>query len=225
MISKHVIRMLVAGAFTWLGLSPVVAVAQSRPGADPTQAGQGVESSARRAAAAHAQPGDRVFVHVVGEPLLSDTVTVNERGQIAVPKLGVIDITPFTITELQDTLRARYAVYLRAPAIEVLVLRRVSVNGEVAHPNLYLVNVSTTLRDIIAMAGGITENGDRRKVYVVRDGNQTRIPEWESDQSLASDLHSGDQVVVGRRAWWKSNIFPLTSTLILVTSLVISLRR
>jgi hypothetical protein len=36
---------------------------------------------------------------------------------------------------------------------------------------------------------------------------------------------SGDQIVVDRQAWWKSNIFALTSTAVLIASFAISLMR
>src|SRR5881396_2680986 len=80
------VRRLLISAFA-LALSPAVATTDA----------QTVQAAALRAAA-HAQPGDRVFVHIVGEPTLSDTVTVNERGEVALPKLGVVNIAPFTIS-------------------------------------------------------------------------------------------------------------------------------
>jgi polysaccharide export outer membrane protein len=188
-------------------------------------AAQTVESAATRAAAARPQPGDRVFVHIVGEPKLSDTVTVNERGEVALAKLGIVNIAQFSIGELQDTVRARYARLLRDPAVEVVLLRRIAVNGAVKNPDVYLVDVSLTLRDVIARAGGISDQGDRGKVYIVRNGERIHVPKWESDASRASDLLSGDQIVAGRQAWWKSNIFSLTSTAVLIASLGISILR
>lgn len=186
---------------------------------------QTVETAAVRAASARPQPGDRLFVHIVGEPLLSDTVTVNERGEVALAKLGVLNISRLSIGELQDTVRSRYARLLREPAVEVVVLRRIAVNGSVKNPSVYLVDLSATLRDVIAQAGGVSDNGDRGKVYIVRSGDRIHVANWESDASRASDLMSGDQIVVDRQAWWKSNVFALTSTAVLIASFAISLAR
>ena len=188
-------------------------------------AAQTAESAATRAAAARPQPGDRMFVHIVGEPKLSDTVTVNERGEVALAKLGVVNIGRFSIGELQDTIRAQYARLLREPAVEVVLLRRIAVNGAVKDPDVYLVDVSMTLRDVIARAGGISDQGDRGKVYIVRNGQRIHVPQWESDASRASDLLSGDQIVAERQAWWKSNIFSLTSTAVLIASFAITILR
>jgi protein involved in polysaccharide export with SLBB domain len=184
-----------------------------------------VETAAVRAASSRPQPGDRLFVHIVGEPLLSDTVTVNERGEIALAKLGVLNIGRLSIGDVQDTVRARYARLIRDAAVEVNVFRRIAVNGAVKNPDVYLVDLSTTLRDVIARAGGIADNGDRGKVYIVRNGDRIHVQHWESDATRASDLQSGDQIVVDRQAWWKSNIFSLTSTAVLIASFAISLMR
>lgn len=183
------------------------------------------DSPIERAAATHVQPGDRMVVHIVGEPLLSDTVTVNERGQVPLAKLGVVDVEPYTIAALQDTLRARYAKYLRTPAVEIVVLRRLSVGGEVMKPNLYFVDIATTLREAIARAGGMTENASRGNVYIIRDARRIPVPDWESNDSRVSDLQSGDQVMVGRKNWWSINALPAVSTLVVVASLLISLKR
>jgi polysaccharide export outer membrane protein len=161
----------------------------------------------------------------VGEPLMSETVTVNERGQVPLPKIGTFDVTPFSLNALEDTLRARYAQFLRTPAIEVQVLRRLTVGGEVIRPNVYYVDVATTLRDAIAVAGGMTENAKRDKVYIVRDGARIDIPEWQSNESRIAELRSGDQVMVGRKSWFAINALGATTTLVVVASLLLSLKR
>jgi len=181
--------------------------------------------AALRAADARIAPGDRIVMHVVGEPLLTDTMMVNERGEAAFAKLGVMNVSALSIARLQDTLRAEYARYLRNPALELIVLRRIAVNGEVKNPDVYLVDVSTTLRDVIAKAGGLTEQANASKVEIVRDGARTRVPGWQRDRGVTSDLRSGDQVIVGRKNWLLINLLPATSTAVIIASLLISLNR
>jgi polysaccharide biosynthesis/export protein VpsN len=179
-------------------------------------------SAARRAAAAPVRSGDRVAVRFLRERELSAEVTVDERGEATFPKLGSLHVTRYTIAELQDTLRARYAQYLRLPELEVAVLRRIIVNGEVRVPNVYLVDGSATVRDAIALAGGITETGSRSKVFVMRDGIRIRVKDWDRDQGPTTDLRSGDQVMVGRKSWLVLNALSVISTAVLVSSFVIS---
>jgi protein involved in polysaccharide export with SLBB domain len=121
--------------------------------------------------------------------------------------------------------RTRFAEYFRDAPVELVVLRRVAVNGEVAKPNVYYVDVTTTLRDVIARAGGITEAGNAKKVTIVRGGQRIAVPNWQQDRSVSSDLRSGDQVVVGRRSWLAMNALPALSVTTVVASLIISLAR
>jgi polysaccharide export outer membrane protein len=181
-------------------------------------------AAARRAGEARVQPGDRVSVKIYREPGLSDEVLVNPRGDIVLAKIGTVHATNVAIDALQDTLKARYATYLRNPDISMTVLRRVVVNGEVRRPDIYFVDLSSTLRDVIARAGGITEVGNPKNVSIVREGVVIPAPHWQDDVTKAADLQSGDQVVVGMRSWFERNAFALASTGVLVASFVLSLR-
>jgi polysaccharide export outer membrane protein len=179
----------------------------------------------QRAAASRPQPGDRIAVHIVGEPYLSDTVMITDRGDAPFAKLGVVHVTDFTIAELEDTLRVRYEKYLRTPAIQLSVLRRVIVEGEVMRPNVYFIDVATTLRETIARAGGTTEAANRNKVWIIRQGERIDVPNSQSNQSLTADLQSGDQVIVGRKSWLALNLIGAIGAAGVVTSIVLALTR
>lgn len=185
----------------------------------------GVGNAAARAAATRARPGDQIVLTVLRDKELSATVNVNERGEAAFPKIGVVKVTTLTIGQLQDTLRARYAEFLRVPEIEVSVLRRVVVTGEVRIPNVYMVDGASTVRDVIARAGGVIETGNRNKVSIIRDGERIPVKGWDRGDGAANDLQSGDQVVVGRKSWLIMNALPVVSTAVLVTSFVISVAK
>lgn len=188
------------------------------------QSGTG-EPTAVRAGRSSVQPGDRVVVRVYREPLLSDTIMVTGEGQLVLARIGAVDAATLTMSALADTIRARYGRFLRNPAVDIVVLRRISVNGEVKKPGVYYVDVSMTLRDVIALAEGITPDGDDSHVDIVRRGQRTQIPNWQDDFTLASDLISGDQIVVGKRPWFSRNLFSLVSSVAVVMSIVLSLTR
>jgi protein involved in polysaccharide export with SLBB domain len=162
-------------------------------------------AAALRAGEARVQPGDRIAVKVYREAGLSDDVMVNAHGDIA--------------------LRARYAAFLRQPDVSITVLRRVVVNGEVRRPDVYFVDPSSTLRDVIARAGGITEIGNPKRVSIIRSGANIPAPHWQDDITQSADLQSGDQVIVGMRSWFERNAFALASTGVLVASFIISVTK
>ena len=184
-----------------------------------------IPSAVRRAAAGHPEPGDRVWLHVWREPKLSDTIQVDENGQVQFPKIGLIDASTMTIGAFRDTVRSRFGAFLRDAPVDIVVLRRIAVNGEVNKPDVYYMDVSMTLRDAIARAGGITENGNPKKVAIVRGTEKIPVRDWQENQSVMSDLQSGDQVMVGRKAWLSINALAAISVSTVVASLVISLAR
>lgn len=195
--------------------------------ASSSSAQDGVDLAAKRAAATRLRPGDRIELHFLRERDLSGGVTVSERGETTFPKLGVMRVDALTIGELKDTLRVRYSEYLRSPEFEVSVLRRVVVNGEVKVPNVYMVDVNSTVRDVIARAGGLTEMGSRSRVSIVRGNERIDAKGWDREVTSGSttDLQSGDQVVVGRKNWLVVNAIPAISTAVLLGSFVLTVAR
>src|SRR5690606_6598178 len=117
---------------------------------------------------ARVHPGDRIALKIFEEEEMSDTFNVAGNGEAILPKLGAVPVAGADVAQLQDSLRTAYARYLRSPAVEVTVLRRVGIHGEVNEPGLYLVDLTMTLRDLVAEAGGITETGDAKKISIDR---------------------------------------------------------
>jgi protein involved in polysaccharide export with SLBB domain len=189
------------------------------------QSGTDASGLAVRAAAMHGKTGDRVAVKVYGEPAMSDVVTIDEMGRITLPRIGTIMASAMTLGELRDTVRARLARFLNAPAVDVAVLRRIVVAGEVARPAVYYADLTTSIGEIIAQAGGLRESGHPNKVVIIRGAERIPIQDWVSNQTPTADLRSGDQVFVGRRSWLELNIIPVVSVSTSVVALIISLRR
>lgn len=180
---------------------------------------------ARRAALATLHPGDRIDVGFRRDRELSTTAIVNERGEAVFPKLGAVAVSGIPIGNLQDTLRVRYAEYLREPEFDVQVFRRVVVLGEVRQPNVYHVDINSGVRDAVARAGGLLETASRSKVVIVRDGVRRTVDNWERSEGPEADLESGDQIFVGRKSWFALNALPLVSTSVIVVGLIQSLRQ
>jgi protein involved in polysaccharide export with SLBB domain len=185
---------------------------------------QAADSALARAVNATAQPGDRIWLHFVGEMALSDTVVVNERGEAMFPKLGVLAVSRIPIGKLGDTLRVLYTTVMRAPDLEATVLRRIVVLGAVKNPNMYYVDVTTNLAGAVALAGGILESGKRKSVTIVRGSERIVVDKW-SNEGSQTDLRSGDQIMVSRRSWISLNFLPAVSAAAVVASLGISLLR
>jgi polysaccharide export outer membrane protein len=190
--------------------------------AAPALAAQAAAGTVASLPAAHLAAGDDVVVVVFQEKELSARVYVDGQNQIALPRIGSIDVAALTSDMLRDTVRSRYATFLRDPSVDVRALRRVTVNGAVLKPDVYYVDPSLTLRDVIARAGGVTSEGDTRTVMIVRGSDATRFPTWQETSQGQTELRSGDEVVVGRRSWVAINVGALIGVAGVLTSLAIA---
>lgn len=186
---------------------------------------QSLQSSPAVMPAGRLAAGDDVVVVVFQEKELSARVYVDGQNQIALPRLGVLNVGGLTSDMLRDTVRARYAAFLRDPSVDVRALRRVTVNGAVLKPDVYYVDPSMTLRDVIARAGGITSEGSMQKVALVRGAESTSYPEWSATAQGLTPLRSGDQVLVGRRSWISLNLGAVVGVAGVLTSLAIAFLR
>ena len=187
--------------------------------ASPSSA-QGGDGVALRVADQVIRPGDRIDLKFHRDVELNASVTVNERGEAVFPKIGVVDVDSIKIGRLRDTLAVRYSEFLRNADLEVAVLRRVVVNGEVKVPDVYYIDANSTVRDAIARAGGLLETAHKGKVTVVRGSARLKANQWQTNLGRENDLMSGDQVIVGRQSWLKLNALPVISTSVLVVGLI-----
>ena len=204
-------RELLVGAL--LLMLPIMAVSQSAP--------PGVDST--RKGSSNLRPGDLVLVSIWREPDLSDTVHVDNDGVAVFPKLGPIRVTGIPPDSLERLLVQQYSQYLQNPSIRVSVLRRITIFGAVVHPGPYPVDLTMTIPDALALAGGATPDGVADKVEL-RRGTTTMVVDLSGNNRIGDlSLLSGDQLVVPRRSWISRNpgfimagIGALTSILYLV---------
>jgi hypothetical protein len=60
---------------------------------------------------------------------------------------------------------------------------------------------------------------------VVRGAERRHVEQWDTDRSPSADLHSGDQILVGRMSWLELNIIPFAGTAMAVVSLIITVKQ
>jgi polysaccharide export outer membrane protein len=107
---------------------------------------------------------------------------------------------------LWSELEARYARELAEPEVQLTPLVRVSVLGEVRNPGLFLVDPTHVIRDVIALAGGLTPSANRRRVRITRGASEV-VAEYEAGAAaLEAGVRSGDEIFVDRRSWLGDNL-------------------
>lgn len=167
-------------------------------------------------------PGDAIRVQVWREADISGTFSVDDRGIVTLPLLGEREIAGLGPADLRDKLLADYGEYLQNPSVEVTVLRRISILGEVRTPGLYPVDATVSLSDALAMAGGIAPNGNKDDIQLIRDDQVVR---QDLDAAMfvgSSDIRSGDQIVVGEKGWLARNPGAFFGSLIAAGAIIAS---
>ncbi len=116
-------------------------------------------------------PGDLLDVEVLGQPQLSGTARVGADGSLDLPFLGAVAAAGETPAQLEQQLTPLYGRMLRSPRVSVRVLennsRTISVTGAVPRPGVYAYSGQLTLRQALALAGGLDPARDGASLYVL----------------------------------------------------------
>lgn len=183
-------------ASTWLALGAIVA--------GPPAWGQSSTSSFQAADEIRLEPGDVLGIRVWPDEDLSGEFAVEETGYVYLPMLGRVRATGLSLAALREQLRDGYAEVMKNPVVTVTPRFSVGVLGAVSAPGVYQATPSSSLIDMIGMAGGFANRANQRKVRLVREGNAVEFNAWRAlEEGVALHdlrLRSGDQIVVPRRS-------------------------
>ncbi|HEX8907328.1 MAG TPA: polysaccharide biosynthesis/export family protein [Longimicrobiaceae bacterium] len=175
----------------------------------------GAQAPLPRADSASLQPGDLLRVQVWREQDLSGEFLIDESGNVTLPLLGVRRAAGVPIPQLRADLVREYQAQLRNPSITIIPLRRINVLGEVNKPGVYPVDLTVTLSEVVAMAGGINPLGDPHRISIVRSDGRVVQERMAAETALMqTGIRSGDQVIVGRRGWLDRNSGYVAATLV-----------
>ncbi|HET7553652.1 MAG TPA: polysaccharide biosynthesis/export family protein [Gemmatimonadaceae bacterium] len=166
------------------------------------------------------RPGDLIVVNIWQEPDLSDTLEIDPNGKVVLPKLGTLDLSGATPSAIRARITDGYTKYLRNPSIQVAVLRRIQVTGAVKTPSLYHVSGTMTVGDAIALAGGVTADGNSKKVELIRDGKTIAGDLGGGTRLADTHLRSGDQLNVPFKSWLSRNGYLAGSIVSAVATIV-----
>jgi polysaccharide biosynthesis/export protein len=154
--------------------------------------------------------------------------TVNDTGYINLPVLGYIYVKDKTIEEVADYIQNKLKTYIDQPYVVVKLLNRnIAVIGEVINPGNYRYSgEKLTIFNAMALAGDISEYGNRKKVLVIREKNNQVIKKYidlTSNEIFASDyyyIQSNDILYVEplKARYWGFRNFPYSLILTTVTT-------
>jgi polysaccharide export outer membrane protein len=153
-------------------------------------------------------PDDVMSVVFWHDKDLSADVTVRPDGKISLPLLNEIQAAGLTVTQLTDRIAEAAKQYVVDATVTVGVKainsRKVYITGEVRKPGPYPLTGTTTVLQLIAVAGGLGDYAKGEKITIVRveAGRQTAFRFNYKDvlkgRKLAQniELKPGDAVLV-----------------------------
>lgn len=116
--------------------------------------------------------GDLLNIRVYDQDSISTRVRVGPDGKIAIPLIGEIEARGQRLAALAANVETRLKPFIVAPSVAITVEEaqpvRISVVGEVGHPGVFPITPGTGVVQALALAGGITEYGDRDAIFVLR---------------------------------------------------------
>ncbi|HET9440830.1 MAG TPA: polysaccharide biosynthesis/export family protein [Longimicrobiales bacterium] len=153
------------------------------------------------------QAGDVLSVLIWGWPAATDKLEgrfpIESNGRVYLPVIGAVEVAGKTTERVQAELRQRLNAEQQQAVIVIEPLFAVAINGEVRVPNVYDFRPGQTAFDAITRAGGYTDQADRKKMLLVREGNAQQLEAGDASALAAQlaqlPLKSGDRIQVHRR--------------------------
>jgi len=206
--------LMCVGAVIWTAGS---GWAQTAPAAGQSTTGQTASfAQGRTAGGAEVEPpagyvigaGDVLGIKFWQQTELSGDVVVRPDGKISVPLLNDVQAAGQTPQQLSDHIREVAKRWVQDPNVTVIIRqinsRAVFITGRVVRAGRYPLNGSTSILQLIAMAGGLAEWADGENVMLMRSeqsGFVTRrfnykdvVARKNLDQNI--ELQPGDTVIV-----------------------------
>ena len=150
-------------------------------------------------------PGDELLIRVENHPDLTLELAVGPDGYISYPMVGAFRVTGLTITEAKEQLTDKLQPHIPNLWVTVVLLKARPINiqilGEVKTPGKYSVQQGTTVMQVIAQAGGLTEKADREHIALnsstgVVGINMKAIAEGDLSGDVV--LQDGDTIIVNK---------------------------
>ncbi len=152
-------------------------------------------------------PQDVLSISVYQAADLTKQVQVAETGTINLPLVGDVQAGGITARELERSLKAKLSEkYFQNPQVTVFIQeynsQRVIVEGSVRGPGVYPYRGPTTLLQLVAQAGGLSDVANGSEVMIFRTTKGTKqaakfdIDEIKAGRAENPPVMQGDIVIV-----------------------------
>lgn len=152
------------------------------------------------------KPGDGIRISFFNiEDSIKGNYYILDNGNLHLPYLGLINSHKKDFSDLRNEIIEKYSVLYNNPEINIQPLYRIDILGEIGTPGVYYLTGYETLTDLIALAGGETNDSNIEDIVLLRNDSKIDIDlqSFLKGRSNIGDvgIESGDKVYVPR-TWW-----------------------
>lgn len=153
---------------------------------------------------------DKLLVTIWGNVNDTFSLTVDDRGTVTFPRVGVITVAGLEIEEARDLIYQRLAkVFVTDFNIDMTIKEigaiKVYLLGNFVQPGAYTILANTSIYDAIFLGGGPAKSGSLRNIELVRNGVKIKT----------IDLY--DFIITGKR---KNDILLESGDVVKISSIV-----
>jgi polysaccharide export outer membrane protein len=140
-------------------------------------------------------PGDVVRITVYNNPDLTTEAQITQEGRISFPLIGEVQIGGLEKGQAEQMIARRLGDggFVVKPQVNLLVLgfksQQISVLGQVNRPGKYPIEQASTLADLLAMAGGISQGGADVITHITREADGRTV---KRDIDIHEALKTGE---------------------------------
>ena len=122
---------------------------------------------------------------------------VRRDGSVELPVIGEYPVAGLTVIQLEDSLTKILSKQFQSPFVQIrLSNQRVIVfPGRGQAQVVYLQNVNTSLLEVIAMAGGISNDGFSNSIKVMRQNKSGKRSIFKIDLSTIDGIKQAEMIV------------------------------
>ena len=167
------------------------------------------------------EEGDIIKTKVYGSADLSAETPVNANGTAFFPAIGRVMIAGLSLDSLETLLNAKYATQVvRNAAVQVTMLRDITIYGQVRSPGVYPSDPSVTLVGLMARAGGqLSPTATVPDIYVESNGKRLALPREARLGSV--DLHRRDAIFLDEQNYFARNAAALQATSVILNVITV----
>lgn len=148
--------------------------------------------------------GDELEFHISSLPEMDKVYQIRVDGSFFHPLVGEVQAAGHTLGDLRAELKKRLAKELRNPAFKLglkqVALHQVAVLGEAKQQGTFEVGLGSTVLDLIAKAGGLTEKADKETATLLRGSEKITISLRPEQGGGLTEVRTGDVLYLGTGA-------------------------